>query len=80
MNTDYYTTIFVTEQPLTDFETLSVYQLFFGIDGVKDLACYYNNIELTYNPLIISSAEMFQFISDLGIRSDKGKNCKEVIF
>lgn len=73
MDIDFKTTIFVAENHLTDSETLSVYQLFFGVDGVKDLACYQNNIELTYNPLVISSIEMFQFIIDLGINSCKAE-------
>ncbi|WP_421917888.1 hypothetical protein [Marinifilum sp.] len=72
MENDYKTTIFVAENHLSDSETLSVYQLFFGVDGVKDLACYQNSIELTYNPMVISSIEMFQFIIDLGINSYKG--------
>ena len=72
METDYKTIIFVAENYLSESETLLVYQLFFGVEGVKDLACYQNSIELTYNPRKISSVEMFQFIIDLGIDCHKG--------
>ena len=55
---------FIAESNLTTFEITSLYTLFFGIDGVVDMFCYQNIIELKYNYTKISEVEMFQFIVD----------------
>jgi len=62
---------FIAECDLTQFEITSLYTLFFGIEGVVDMFCYQNVIELKYNFTRISKIEMFQFITDLGIESKK---------
>lgn len=64
---------FVAESDLTTFEIVSLHTLFFGIDGVVDMCCYQNIIELKYNCTKISKVEMFQFIVDLGINQEKFK-------
>jgi len=64
---------FIAESDLTAFEITSLYILFFGIDGVVDMFCYQNIIELKYNCIKISKVEMFQFIVDLGINQEKIK-------
>ncbi|MDE5421005.1 hypothetical protein L3073_02155 [Ancylomarina sp. DW003] len=64
---------FIAESNLTTFEITSLYTLFFGIDGVVDMFCYQNIIELKYNCTKISKVEMFQFIVDLGVNQEKFK-------
>ncbi|RUT79605.1 hypothetical protein [Ancylomarina longa] len=71
---------FYANQEISGFEIEVVYSFFNGVDGVTDIYCMENRIQLVYDSSVLNESQILIMVSELGLEEMKRDKVKSNFF